>query len=90
MRQYEPIWEQLKRLLKAPNSERAKGVSIIANRAHHPRIIKAVIKEKWSDLGFKAVHHPRVARLSYSRQHSKITFFLELTANSITREDLAL
>lgn len=87
MRQYEPIYEQLKRLLKAPPFERAKGVSIIANRAHHPRIIKAVIKEKWSDIGFKAVTLPRVARLSYTREHSKITFYLELTVTSLTQED---
>ena len=87
MRRYEPIWEQLKKLLTAPKEERAKGVSIIANRAHHPRIIKAVIKEKWSDFGFKAVHAPRVARLNYIRQHSKITFFLELTITSLTEKD---
>jgi hypothetical protein len=88
MRQYEPIWEQLKKLLKAHPNDRAKGVSIIANRAHHPRIVKAVIKEKWSDVGFKAVNHPRIARLSYAQNQSKITFFLELTANSITKEDI--
>jgi len=85
MRQYEPIWEQLKKLLKAHPNDRAKGVSIIANRAHHPRIVKAVIKEKWSDVGFKAVNHPRIARLSYVQNQSKITFFLDL---SITSEDI--
>lgn len=87
MRVYEPIWHSLKRLLKAPPSERAKGISIIANRAHHPRIIKAVIKEKWSDMGFKSVNLPRIARLSYARKESKLTFFLELTVNSLTKED---
>lgn len=87
MRQYEPIWEQLKKLLKAPPNERAKGVSIIANRLHHPRIIKAVVKEKWSDAGFRAVHLPRIARLAYTQQQSKLTFYLELTVNSLTKED---
>lgn len=43
-RKYASIWERLKSTYKA---------QIIASIALHPRIKKAVIKEKYNDLGFK-------------------------------------
>lgn len=67
-RLYQPIWEQLKREGK---------VSITANRRLHPRIIKAVIKEKWLDLGYKIAIYPWNARLDYTTTHAVITFTLE-------------
>ena len=44
MRQYEPVWQAVKTNLMC---------DISAHRLHHRRIIKAVIKEKDMDLGFK-------------------------------------
>jgi hypothetical protein len=72
MRQYEPIWRQLKT---------KKVVSITANRALHPRIIKAVIKEKWLDVGYKLEIEPDWAKLSYTIRHSVITFSLNRIRN---------
>lgn len=65
---YTPIWEELKRTGR---------VSITANRLLHPRIIKAVIKRKWLDIGFKLEKEPYIYVLSHARKHSVITFFLE-------------
>ena len=67
---YFPIWEKLKK---------EKQVSITANRSLHARIIKAVKKEKWMDVGYKLEIEPRVATLSHSRKHSVLTFFLSHT-----------
>lgn len=44
MRQYQPIWEQIKLNLSC---------DISAHRAHHLRIIKAVVKEKDMDIAYK-------------------------------------
>lgn len=44
MRVYQPIWEALKT---------NKTVTIQANPSSHPRIIKAVTKEKDKDVGYK-------------------------------------
>ena len=44
MRKYAPIWNELKDTKKA---------SIVAPKPFHARIIKAVIKEKYEDVGFK-------------------------------------
>ena len=46
MRQYEPIWNELKA---------SKTVSITAPIYNHRRIIKAVIKEKNIDEGYKFI-----------------------------------
>lgn len=44
MRQYQPIWEQIKKHNEAT----------IVSPAHlHKRIIQAVRKEKWRDVGFR-------------------------------------
>jgi hypothetical protein len=74
--EYNPIWNQLKR---------DKKVSITANRALHPRILKAVKKRKWLDIGYKLSIEPRTALLSHARNGSILTFFLTL---SITAEDI--
>jgi len=73
---YDPIWDALKR---------DKQVSISVNRALHPRIIKAVKKRKWLDVGYKIIIEPRIATLSHAREDSKLTFFL---THSLTAEDL--
>jgi hypothetical protein len=44
VRQYQPIWEQIKATLSC---------DISAHRAHHLRIIKAVVKEKDMDTLYK-------------------------------------
>lgn len=44
MRQYEPIWNALKS---------GRICAITANPALHPRIVKAVVKEKYQDVGWK-------------------------------------
>ena len=71
-RYYAPIWETLKR---------DKQVSITANRLLHPRIIKAVTKEKWMDIGWKLMITPKIAILSHTRQNSVLTFYLEISEN---------
>lgn len=74
MRQYEPIWTKLKSL---PQTEAfTKGVSITAPRVLHRRIIKAVKKEKWMDIGYKLEIEPRVAVLCHSQKNSILTFRL--------------
>ncbi len=66
-RLYAPIWAQLK--------ERGE-VSITANRALHPRIIKAVTKETWLDIVYKLQISPQHATLRHMRKGSVITFRL--------------
>ena len=77
MRHYETIWNQLKNL-PAKEAETA-GVSVTASRALHPRIVKAVIKEKYGDLGYKILLNDRRAVLAHIRKHSIITFFLTIS-----------
>lgn len=86
MRQYQPIWEQLKKL--SPEIAATKGISVTANSKLHPRIIKAVTKEKWLDWGYKIQIQPRCALLKHSRQNSILTFRLILTTNSIGVESV--
>lgn len=81
MRTYAPIWSRLKKEMK---------VSVTANRVLHGRIIKAVIKEKWSDLGYKILIEPKIAVLGYKINHSVITFTLTITANSMSAKELEL
>lgn len=68
-RYYAPIWEKLKK---------EKQVSITANRLLHPRIIKAVTKEKWMDIAWKLEIEPAISILSHARKNSVLTFFLEI------------
>ena len=74
MRQYETIWEKLKSL---PADEAEKvGISVAAARPLHGRIIKAVTKEKWKDLGYKILLDDKRAILWNRRQNAIITFYL--------------
>lgn len=70
MRQYESAWIQLKK---------TGTLRIAANRALHRRIIKAIIKEKDIDLGFKLECADRFikAQIRYVRSTSVITFNLK-------------
>jgi hypothetical protein len=74
-RQYYPIWQDL----KANNTAR-----ITAPRALHRRIIKAVKKEKWMDIGYKISIEPRKAIISHARSGGVVTFFLTF---SLTVDD---
>jgi hypothetical protein len=81
MRKYEPIWHKLKK---------EKQVSITANRLVHPRIIKAVIKEKYEDIAYKLAIEPARARISYTRNNSILTFYLTHKATYLTASDMEL
>lgn len=80
MRKYEPIWIDLKK---------KKFVRIAAHPALHRRIIKAVIKEKDMDIGFKfeLSEVRQKAKLGYRKVHSEIQFFLQVV-KKIGLEDL--
>jgi hypothetical protein len=71
MRQYEPVWIQLKSELMC---------EISAHKAYHRRIIKAVTKEKDMDLGFKLEcterYPPVTAVMHHRRNGSVISFYL--------------
>ena len=67
MRKYEPIWLKLKKVGSA---------SIAAHPLLHARIIKAVVKEKWLDEGFKLESLPYHHVLSHHKEGAKITFTL--------------
>ena len=70
--EYTPLWEAIKASTKSP-----KQVSIAANRALHPRIIKAIQKRKNLDIGYKLQMEGKRAILYYIRDSSKLTFILE-------------
>ena len=79
MRQYEPIWNKLKSM---PRNEATNiGVSITAPRVMHRRIIKAVKKEKWMDIGYKIQVEPNVTILTHSRNGSILTFYISFYLN---------
>ena len=71
MRKYQPIWEQLKL---------HSTVSLSATPALHKRIIKAVIKEKLKDLGYKLIcaESGTIKKLAYTTNGKLITFNLEI------------
>lgn len=71
MRKYQPIWDQLK----------LHGtVSLSATPSLHKRIIKAVIKEKLKDLGYKLLcaESGSIKKLAYETDGKLITFKLEI------------
>jgi hypothetical protein len=73
MRQYEPVWIEVK----------INGYcEISAHRAYHRRIIKAVTKEKDLDLGYKLEctekYPPVVAKMTSKRTGSVIRFSIVL------------
>jgi hypothetical protein len=75
---YEKVWILIKDKGKC---------ELAATPALHPRIIKAVIKRKYMDLGFKLLCQEQCkrAKLQYKVEGSKITFTLKY---SIGLEDL--
>jgi hypothetical protein len=80
MRYYQPIWDRLKNLPK--DTAFSVGISITAPTTLHPRIIKAVGKEKWMDIGYKIMlkeQDDQQAILFFKREHARITFFLRFT-----------
>jgi len=77
MRHYESIWTKLKSL--PPKEAATTGISVTANRLLHARILKAVIKEKYNDFGFRILLDDRKATLTHTRKHSVLTFYLTYT-----------
>ncbi len=69
MRKYAPIWNQIKK---------DSHCSITAHKAFHPRIIKAVIGEKYRDIGYKIIcdSQSRKAVLHHDVTGSRVRFFL--------------
>lgn len=69
MRKYHPIWQQL----KATNQ-----CAVSAPKAFHARIVKAVINEKYYDIGFKLLvdESCRTVRLSSISEGGRLRFFL--------------
>jgi hypothetical protein len=79
-RTYEPIWVRLKEMKETDATH--TGVSITAPAALHKRIIKAVIKEKWMDVGYRILlkeQRDKKATLIYKRTNSILTFKLTFT-----------
>ena len=66
MRTYQPIWENLKQ---------HKTVTIQANPSAHPRIIKAVSKEKDKDLAY---------RLLVAESYQRAVMRAKINGNQIT------
>ena len=86
MREYQGIWEQLKSL--PVNTALTQGIRVSANKAFHKRIIKAVKKEKWQDLGFKLDLDTGTADLKIKTCGSIITFYLIRSVSIEALEDL--
>lgn len=59
MRQYQPIWEQIKK---------HKCAIIVAPAHLHRRIIQAVRKEKWRDAGFRFLLSEAHIRMELSEE----------------------
>ncbi len=77
-RKYEPIWQDLKTKHRC---------TIAAPLKMHRRIMTAVVKEKYQDLGYKYLlqEQGKRARITKSNKGSMLTFTLEL---SIGIEDI--
>ena len=71
MRTYQPIWENLKQY---------STVTIQANPSAHPRIIKAVAKEKDKDLAYRLMIAESYQRsiLRAKINGNQVTFILDL------------
>lgn len=77
MRQYQPIWESIKR---------NKVASLVAPIANHPRIIKAVTKEKYIDEGYKFTLAEKGLKSKlivtrHNKNKQMITFTLNISTN---------
>lgn len=71
MSMYDPIWNTLK-------SSPTHTASVVVNRHHHARIIKAVKKRKYLDLAFKINIEPKVSWLFTTRSGNTLTFHLSI------------
>jgi hypothetical protein len=80
MRYYQGLWEKIKK---------DKVVSLTANRLHHPRIVKAVVKEKWMDHGYKALID-KIPALHHTSKGAILTFHLTLKDLPIRPRDLGI
>lgn len=86
MRRYQVIWNALKK---------DKHCTITVHPALHARVIKAVIKEKDMDVGYKLTALPDdercyIMKIAYIREGARIKFFLRKVLNlaRITGKDL--
>lgn len=86
MREYQDIWERLKSM--PVNTALTQGIRVSANKAFHKRIIKAVKKEKWQDLGFKLDLDTQTAELKIHTSGSIITFYLIRSVSLAALEEL--
>lgn len=83
-RQYEPAWLALKE----------KGsVRLAVPRALHKRVVKAILKEKYMDIGYRLLMLEKKIRLriEYTCEHNMITLKLlkiPTFLSSVTVEDL--
>ncbi len=68
MRQYQPIWERIKAVGEA---------SLVAHPTATSRIIKAVVKEKFKDIEYKAY-------LFRKRKRAKLEILIDENRNIIT------
>lgn len=75
-RAYEPIWTRLKDTGKC---------TVMAPAPLHPRIVKAVIKEKYSDFAWKLsiADQFKKGELSYSSSDMSLHFILTVTNDSM-------
>jgi hypothetical protein len=83
-RQYEPAWQALKKNGK---------VRLAVPRPLHKRVIKAILKEKWMDTGFKYEMLEKKIRLriEYVQEANVITMYLlqiPTFLSSVTLADL--
>ena len=79
MRKYEQIWIKLKRTGKA---------TITAHPLLHARIIKAVVKEKYNDSGYKLQISPHYGVLSHTVEDTRITFQLKKFIGQVGVSDI--
>lgn len=76
MRKYEAVWVQLKK---------DSRVSIIAPFYLHKRIVKAVCKEKYKDMGYKLelIEHHKRARIHIANDSNRLTFEIKISIGRI-------
>lgn len=75
-RLYEPSWQALKKSEDSP-----KRIVIAAPLKFHPRIYKAIIKEKDMDLMYKLAlaENSQKSRLTKNSKNGKLTIFMHLS-----------
>jgi len=63
MRQYQPIWEQIKH---------SKAATIVAPGFSHPKIIQAVMKERSADLPFRKLLRKKKIKMELIKESDEI------------------